>query len=374
MITEEDFVVQIVDDNPDVTEAIAFALELDTQFPVRVSNDTQEALEQLGQGEVGFVISDYKMPHFDGLQYLREVKKLVPNAYRTLLTGQAGLDNVITLVNEVGLHHYFSKPVDNQQIISVIQAAFDAQRLKEENRLIREVFQWYQSSEVLRAALENEEVLLKGRSLDLTILFTDIRNFTVYSEISEPVTLLGELNRHLELMCEAVLGHGGMVDKFIGDSVMGIFGGPLAPPDEGKENRALACAREMLRLQRGFNEARLESGADRALEIGIGIASGKATLGNIGYPKKYDFTAVGRTVNRAAKLCAKAAPGQIWMDQTTRGRLADIHRDRARLESEALLTARPQPVVADEEPEEPSGRISGFHPAYVFDLTSLDSD
>jgi class 3 adenylate cyclase len=317
MLQECEFKIQILDDDPHVTEALALAFELDTRFPTLTANRSDVALGQLENERIYFQIVDYRMPDLDGLAYLRRSKQIRPDAFRTLLTGQAGLDNVIQLVNEVGLYFYFSKPVDNQQIVSVAQQAYRSSCLHMENEAIKETFRSYLPPAILGSVLERRTELLRGGTYDLTILFTDIRGFTAYAEKEEPVSLLRDLNRHLEYMCEAVLGHGGMVDKFIGDGVMAMFGGPLAPQDRDKETRAFLCALDMLDLQARYNAQRSRDFGAAPLDIGIGIASGKVTLGNIGYPKKYDFTAIGRTVNRAGKLVQRAPAAHVWLDHET---------------------------------------------------------
>jgi class 3 adenylate cyclase len=139
-------------------------------------------------------------------------------------------------------------------------------------------------------------------------------------------------------MCDAGLAHGGMVDKFIGDSVMAVFGGPLAPPDHDKETRAFLCAIDMLDLQARYNAQRARDFGAAPLEIGIGIGSGKVTLGNIGCPKKYDFTAIGRPVNRAGKLVQRAPAGHAWLDHDTFSRLGP------ELQQKVLPVAVPAPT------------------------------
>lgn len=153
MMDASEFRIQILDDDPNITEGLAFAFELDTGFPVVTANRPEEGLEQLREDPgILFLLTDYKMPQLDGLAYLREAKKLVPNAYRNLLTGQAGLDNVITVVNEIGLHHYFTKPVDNGQVLSVAQAAFEQTQLSRENEAIKRQISTYERRNLDRIA------------------------------------------------------------------------------------------------------------------------------------------------------------------------------------------------------------------------------
>ena len=138
-----------------------------------------------------------------------------------------------------------------------------------------------------------------GKKTNITVLFSDIRNFTSYSEKHNAEEVVDLLNGYFNDMIEAVFRERGTLDKMIGDGLMAFFGEPYK---DGKEaERAVRCAIEMQRRLAAFNELqRLKE--EPEIRIGIGIHSGEAIVGNIGSQRRMDFTAIGDTVNTASRL------------------------------------------------------------------------
>jgi class 3 adenylate cyclase len=139
----------------------------------------------------------------------------------------------------------------------------------------------------------------KGRKLEVCVLFSDIRSFTTLSEKLDSEVVVDLLNRYFARMTEVVHRHGGTVDKFIGDGMMAFFGAPnvLVCP----EKNALEAAIEML-IQLGELNQELIAEGREPIAIGVGIHSGEATIGYIGSPDRHEYTAIGDTVNTAARL------------------------------------------------------------------------
>lgn len=168
---------------------------------------------------------------------------------------------------------------------------------------LRTTFGRYVSPQVLIYLLANpEKVTLGGERRDMTILFSDIRGFTTISEASEPEEVVEMLNEYLTRMVEILLRHGGTLDKFIGDAVMGFWNAPTNDPDHAYH--AVACAVEMI-----DETARLrtqwESEGKAAIRIGIGINTGDAVVGNIGSQQVFGYTVIGDAVNLASRLESK---------------------------------------------------------------------
>jgi len=155
---------------------------------------------------------------------------------------------------------------------------------------------------------------LASRRQDLTILFSDIRGFTSMSERMEPEELVDLLNKYLTGMTEIVFEHGGTLDKYIGDALMVFFGNPV--PYDDHALRAVRTAFAMQRLIEPLQEEWFDR-TDEDLNIGIGIATGYVTVGNIGSTTRADYTVIGNTVNLASRLAGKAAPGQILITERT---------------------------------------------------------
>ena len=151
--------------------------------------------------------------------------------------------------------------------------------------------------------------LQKGGELTLvTILFADIRGFTAISERVGPEETVRMLNDYFELMVDTVFRHGGVLDKFIGDALMAMWGAPLGAADD--VDRALACALEMQEQLESLNEARRKEDMP-LVTSGIGINSGHAVVGTMGSSKRLEYTAIGDPVNLASRLCGLAGPGEI---------------------------------------------------------------
>jgi len=147
--------------------------------------------------------------------------------------------------------------------------------------------------------LIKSDVQLGGEEKEITILFTDLRGFTSLSENRAPAEVLDLLNEYLTRMTAVIDRHGGVVDKYIGDAIMALFGAPLAMPDHA--GRAVACALEMIAELEKSNVVFREKGWPE-LAMGVGIHTGKVVVGNMGSKDRLNYTAIGDGVNLASRL------------------------------------------------------------------------
>ena len=174
---------------------------------------------------------------------------------------------------------------------------------QQQTAVLRTTFGRYVSPQILEHILAHpEKVQLGGDRRDLTILFSDIRGFTTISEASEPEQVVEMLNEYLTRMVEVLLAHGGTLDKFIGDAVMGFWNAPA--PDSDHPRHAVACAIEMIQETAKIRERWVTEGK-AAIRIGIGINTGDAVVGNIGAEKVFGYTVIGDAVNLASRLESK---------------------------------------------------------------------
>ena len=158
----------------------------------------------------------------------------------------------------------------------------------------------YVSPQLVRQIMDNlDSIRFDGEKRKLTILFSDVRNFTTITEKSDPVQLLEQLNEYLEAMTEIVFRYDGIVDKFIGDGIMAHWG--AFTPDRPNALQAARAALEMLEALKGLNQKWTARGRP-PLEIGIGLNTDEVIFGNVGTSKKMDFTAIGDGVNLASRL------------------------------------------------------------------------
>jgi adenylate cyclase len=167
------------------------------------------------------------------------------------------------------------------------------------------------------------DLRLGGVRLVSTVLFADIRSFTSFAERTAPDRVIEVLNRYFGEMSDAVLDNGGTLVAFLGDGLIAVFGAPVECADHA--DRALAAAREMLRerLPR-FNAWVVERGYDEPFRMGIGISSGALMSGNVGSERRLEYTAIGDTVNTAARIesLTKELGHPVLLSESTRDLLA----------------------------------------------------
>lgn len=160
------------------------------------------------------------------------------------------------------------------------------------------------------------ELRLGGENREVTVLFADVRGFTTLTEGMEPQRVIGVLNETMERLGTAVEEAGGVVDKYVGDEIMAVFGAPFDQPDHA--DRAMSAAVAMQRAMTAMNDGRSGRVAPR-IEIGIGVHSGVAVAGNMGSPNRLNYTVLGETVNLASRLCSVAGPGEVLLSEATHG-------------------------------------------------------
>lgn len=212
-----------------------------------------------------------------------------------------------------------------------------------------------------------EEILRQSAELDLggvrrpvSVLFADLRGFTSFAEGEDPQWVMSVLNRYLSAMADAVFAWGGTLCKYTGDGIMALFGAPVAQPDHALKalraahdlrRRCQALARRMAsEVSPARQDARPGATAGQAgshalgpsdLAVGIGVASGEAVVGNVGSPRRVDYSAIGDVVNVAARLEEKAGPWEILVTRHTAETAAVGLRGRRWLRS-VLEQARPE--------------------------------
>ena len=169
-----------------------------------------------------------------------------------------------------------------------------------EKRHLRKLFQRYVKDDVIEKILDTPDGLaLGGDRREIAVLFSDIRGFTTRSEKDSAETVVYYLNQYFTAMVDAIQENGGMVDKFIGDGIMAIFGAPIE--DSEAAYHAVKAAQAMLESLAVLNRRLTEEGIE-PIGIGIGIHTGEAVVGNIGSPQRMDYTAIGDVVNTASRI------------------------------------------------------------------------
>jgi adenylate cyclase len=211
---------------------------------------------------------------------------------------------------------------DDLELVSAVaaQTAVAVENARSHARLAREEvaranYGRFLPEYVVKQILENPDSFkLGGVNQTLTVLFADIRGFTRLSENAAPERVVQLLNNYFTAMSDIIFAHGGTLDKYIGDGLMALFGAPTASPDD-----ACNAVSAAVQMQRGMEEINTQLRADGLAEIaiGIGLHTGVATVGYIGSERRSEYTAIGDTVNLAARLEQNSLPGQIILSDAT---------------------------------------------------------
>jgi len=291
--------ILIVDDEEGIRRSLTRILREDG-YSVQSANNGEEALELVGQNPHNFdiVICDLIMPGIDGIKTIEQLNNLHQGLTKIILTGYGTLESSIKAI-ENGIDGFITKPFENKEIKWKVKEYYIKRRMRQ-----------FISPDIFNELID-EPAHLEPKVSHLTILFSDIRGFTQLSSKIPPGELASLLNRYyFQPMSEVVVRHRGIVDKYIGDSIMALFGAPVYY-DKHEEN-AVKCAVEMIKIMEG---------QEQGFHMGIGISTGYVVTGILGSINKREYTALGMPVNVAARLQKLAAPGEIIISEETKARL-----------------------------------------------------
>ncbi len=218
-------------------------------------------------------------------------------------------------------------------MVSIIIEKYVYETVK--RRRVVNTFKKYMAPQVVDSFVKENDykIELGGLKRQVAVLFVDIRGFTTMSEALEPETVVGILNKYLSLMNRCIFDNGGMLDKFIGDAAMAVFN---APNDlEDYAYKAVKTGLDMKTYGEGLS-AELLKEYGRTVSFGVGINIGEAVVGNIGSDVRMDYTAIGDTVNTAARLESRALSGEVLISEP----LYDILKDRIIAEYKDEMTLK----------------------------------
>lgn len=193
--------------------------------------------------------------------------------------------------------------------------------IEREKRMLRNLFSRYVSRDVMEEIMRDpSKVVLGGEEREVTVFFSDIRGFTSISEVTSPTKLVQILNLYFSTMSEEVLRHGGVLDKYIGDAIMAFWGAPVE--DSHHADKALETALGMIGKLKDLNQELKRVGGP-AINIGIGLYTGTAVVGNIGSLERFDYTVIGDTVNVASRLegLTKEFKTRLVVGETTKRKI-----------------------------------------------------
>jgi len=289
---------------------------------VRTAENGRDALALLGEEPHDLVLLDIVMPELDGVSVLEQIKS-DPHLQHIPVIMISAVDETDSVVRciEMGAEDYLPKPFDPVLLRARINAGLARKRLHDiEQERVRSVFSRFVPEHVVEDVLErtDDDLRLGGSREVGTVMFTDIRGFTTFSEQAEPQRVIQILNQYFGEMIEAIFAQEGTLVGYRGDGLLAVFGAPIALDDHA--DRALASAREMLevRLPR-FNVWLDEHGLGGPFQMGVGLNSGPFMSGNVGSARQLEYTVHGDTVNTAARLegLTKGAGRSLLLAEST---------------------------------------------------------
>jgi adenylate cyclase len=334
----------VVDDNPTNLEVLRVRLNAQG-YEVVTAVDGEDALNRVREVEPDLVLLDVMMPKLDGISVVKELKQDSTLRFTPiiLVTAKADTRDIVTGL-EAGGDDYLTKPFEHAALIARVRSLLrikelhdtvqsQATQLKEQteqlsswNRLLEERvaeqlaqierigrLQRFLAPQVAQmiASSDPSDSLLASHRREVTVLFCDLRGFTAFTEASEPEEVMGVLREYHENLGELIFRYEGTLERFLGDGIMIVFNDPI-PCDDHTE-RAVRLALDM--RERVDELAKQWARRGHVLGFGIGIASGYATLGQVGFEHRREYTAIGRVINLASRLCDEAKAGQIVISQ-----------------------------------------------------------
>jgi class 3 adenylate cyclase len=245
------------------------------------------------------VVLDLNLPDSFGAESYLRLRQEAENIPIVILSGSEDDALSLSLVKE-GAQDFLTKDDLSPKLLSrTLLYAMERQELRSSlaNEKIRRERLSRHFSDLVAKEIENSESLDTARQMEVTVLFADLRDFTTLVETLDPLDVVTILNEYYERMVSVVYAHGGTLDKYMGDGLMIYFGAPL--PQEDQALRAVRCALHMQQALRSWNEERQ---GQVSLRMGVGIHSGLAIVGSIGALHRREYTAIGDTVNVAARI------------------------------------------------------------------------
>jgi signal transduction histidine kinase/class 3 adenylate cyclase len=309
--------ILIVEDNRDMRAYIKETLR--RHFRVQEAGDGEEGLRKAKELRPDLILTDVMMPKMDGYALIRALAE-APETRRIpviVLTAKASEDMKVEGLLE-GAHDFLAKPFNPRELAARIGILLKLVRKEKEvdqlNRHMREnVLKRYLPPSLVEQIISGQTGLEeKPQNLPVTILFTDLEKFTKAAADLRAQEMARMLNEYLDAMIEVIFVYGGTIDKFIGDSVMVIFGAPVVMNPAQQATRAAACAVAMQRAMGKLNAAWKEQELPE-LRMRIGIHHGPVVVGNFGNQRRLDFTAVGPAVNLASRIESACEPGCAYV-------------------------------------------------------------
>jgi len=330
--------VLIVDDDPFNLDLLEQEL-IEQNYVVENASDGQECLQRVASFLPDVILLDYMMPKMSGIEVVKCLKqderfKGIPVI---LLTAKGSLRDKVEGL-DAGADDYVAKPFDAVELLARVRSMVRVKQMHDALEELNESlaskvrvqvaelermsrFRRYLAPQIAEAILKSDEVaLFKGHRREITAVFLDLRGFTAFSDSVEPEEVMELMRTYHAEMGRLIFAYEGTLERFTADGIMVFFNDPILSADHTK--RATCMALEMRAKMKDLRTKWLKQGHD--LDLGIGLVSGYATLGNIGFEGRVDYAVIGNVANLASRLSDAASGGQILTNQRTLSQLENV--------------------------------------------------
>jgi adenylate cyclase len=335
----------VVDDTPKNVKLLADILTA-RGYHVVTATSGAEALSQVEAERPDLVLLDVVMPEMSGYEVCRKLRidpvtQLLPVIMVTALDPSEERVKGI----EAGADDFLTKPINQAELLARVKSLIRIKELYDivqnqaaeladlnknlEHRVEDQVGQLERLGRLKRFfSPQLAELILSGGAEDplkthrreITVVFLDLRGFTAFAETAEPEDVMAVLHEYHAEMGKLVLQHEATLERFTGDGMMIFFNDPLPVPNPAEQAVKMAAA-----MRRQVEELMVKwRKLDYALDFGVGIAQGYATIGAIGFEGRLDYGAIGTVTNLASRLCGEAKPGQILIPQRLLGTVEEL--------------------------------------------------
>ena len=318
--------ILVVDDNDSNRNLLVHQLHRQGH-DISSSPSGRQALEMIRESAPDLILLDLFMPDMNGFDVLREMHKdeslrAVPVI---IITGLSDKEAAVKCI-EAGAFDLLIKPVSPALLEARVSACLERKawydkeqayqrELEKSYTFIRKVFGRYLSDEVVQQILESDEGMqMGGGKQQVTIMMTDIRGFSMLSQELDPQDCVKMLNNYFGVMTPLIQKYDGVIDEFLGDAILAIFGAPVKTDDHAQQ--AVACALEMQQAMAEVNHNNQQWGLP-SIEMGIAVNTGEVVVGNIGSETRSKYGVVGHHVNLTARIESFTVGGQVMASEYT---------------------------------------------------------